>query len=267
MKNRKYYELDDISGETSVDSDKGDKLPLKSISGKRCLTKCYAKGTTYLHPILLTGVSEKTNDTCAVEPAHDREPKHDYEHSMIFSDKCKLEDNFKNKLPDEMESILLSFYFNARDFLTGIYDLHSFNQVIFWTLDNDHLPFHTIKRVHNCAWKVFGNDINELSSDVLEYYFDISKDHWLKNYSRIIRNEYSFEFTSDKPLYEISSGLQETYEILYSNFYTYGFFVNAIKKYVYEYQDKWDLIESHYNRIKKYIFNQLIRHIENESNK
>ena len=129
-------------------------------------------------------------------------------------------------------------------------------------LENDHLPFDTVKRVHNCAWKVYGNKIEELSSTVTDYYFEISRTYWLKDYTKIIQNDYSFDFVSKKPMENITGGIDETYDILYLKFYTYEFFTSVIKRYVYEYEDKWELIESHYLNFKKYVFNQLVEHIE-----
>ena len=163
------------------------KLPLKSINGRRCLTKCYSKGETYLHPILLTGVADRATNSCAIDPVHSKDPQYRRENDMIFADICKIEDNNIYQPPDELESMLSSFYFNPRDFLASIYGLHSFDQVIYWTLENDYLPFNTIKRVHNCSWKVFGNKIEELSTGVFEYYYDISKTYWLKDYVNIIQ--------------------------------------------------------------------------------
>lgn len=245
-----------------------EKLPLKSINGRRCLTKCYPKGAVFLHPVLLTGVVAQTNNNCAIEPVHSKDPHYYREHDMILADKCNLEDNKIYQQPDELESILLSFYFNASDFLASIYGLHSFDQVIYWTLENDYLPFDTIRRVHNCAWKVFGNKMEELSNGVLEYYFDIARNHWLKDYVKIIQNKYSFDFTTKKKnISDISDNFGEIYHIIYSTYFTYNFFVNAIKRYVYEFQDKWEYIDKHYLPIKKFIFQQLLEYIDNENSK
>lgn len=243
------------------------KLPLKSVSGRRCLSKCYAKGETYLHPVLLTGVADNNNNSCAIDPVHSKDPQYFKEYDMILADKCRLEDNKIFQPPDELESILLSFYFNPNDFLESIYELHSFDQVIYWTLENDHLPFDTIKRVHNCAWKVFGNKIEELSGGVLEYYYELAKEHWLKDYINIIQNKYSFDFIYGKGRQNDPSSGTDMYNIMLNNYFTYEFFVTALKRYVYEYQDKWEIIESHYGHIKKYIFYQLVENIENKTKK
>jgi hypothetical protein len=256
-----YYKTNKRNNPTDEQT---EKLPLKSISGRRCLTKCYPKGEAYFHPVYLTGIINKVDNSCAIDPIPSMEPQHQEEDGMLTVDACRLADNKIYQPPDELESTLLSFYFNPRDFLANIYSLYSFDQVIYWTLENDYLPFDTVKRVHNCAWKVFGNKIEELSTGVLEYYFDISKTHWLRDYVKIIQNEYSFNLVTEKSTDKISNAFTETYNIIASRFYTYTFFINALKRYVYEFQDQWELIKSHYGNIKKYIFVQLIEHIENK---
>ncbi len=148
---------------------------------------------------------------------------------MIYADTCRLEDNHIYQPPDELESLLLSFYFNPADFLTSIYDLHSFDQVIYWTLENNHLPFNTIKRVHNCAWKVYGSRMEEISSGVIDYYYDIAKLHWLKDYAKIIQNKYSFNFVTKQNFNNINNTQEEIYEILATKYFDYNFFQQTSK--------------------------------------
>ncbi|XWV24926.1 hypothetical protein QJ856_gp0855 [Tupanvirus deep ocean] len=266
----KNYNAENIDNISKHSSDQKERLPLKSVNGRRCLTKCHAKGEAYLHPILLTAIGERTNNSCAIEPVPSRafetssgDTQYLGLYGMVWADICRLDDNKTYQPPDELESMLLSFYFNPRDFLSGVYGLYSFDQVIYWTLENDHLPFDTIKRVHNCAWKVFGNKIEELSSSVIDYYFDISRSYWLKDYAKVIQNDYSFDYITSKSVGDISNATEDVYKILYFEFYTHEFFTSAIKRYVYEFEDKWELIDSHYYNLKKYVLLQLLEHIEN----
>ena len=236
-------------------------LPLKSINGRRCLSKCHPKGATYLHPTFLTEITTNV-DSCAIDPIYSKEAEYQ---GMISADACRLDDNRIFQPPDELESMLLTFYFNPYDFLTTIYGLNSFEEVIYWTLENDYLPFDTIKRIHNCAWKVFGNRPEELSTTVFEYYYDIAKMHWLRDYAELIEKKYSFDLTTNK--INVGNAIDEIYSILLSKFFNYNFFISAIKRYIYEYQDQWEEIYSHYGNLKKYIFDQLINYIEKETRK
>lgn len=239
------------------------KMPLKSINNRKCLTKCFPAGKTYLHPVFLYPVI-RTVDSCAIDPIYVIESEDNRETTMIDTEVCNLEDNETHELPNEIEALLLSFSFYPKDFLENIYGLVNFDQVIFWTLQNDHLPFYTIKRVHNCAWKAFGNDFERLSANVLEYYFNISKTYWLKKYTKNIQNKYSFEFITKKKEMEISNSFEEIYNILLSKFYTYDFFISTIRSYINVYQEKWEQINSHYDELKKFIFDQFISYIENK---
>lgn len=243
-------------------------LSLKSINNRRCLSKCYSKGKTYLHPVLLTGIADKTNNSCAIDPVYSNDPQYYKENDMIYADTCKLENNEKYQQPDELESILLSFYFNPSDFLSSIYNINSFDDAIFWTLENDYLPFNTIKRVHNCAWKVFGSKLLELSNNVIQYYYNIAKEHWMKDYISVLENKYSFDFITSSKNHEDSVKTEkEIYDIVIKNYFTFHFFFSAIKNYIYEFKNEWEIIYSHYNLIKKYVFQQLVEEIQNGSKK
>lgn len=255
------YESDDFDKDldinilSSINPNINDKPPLKSIYGRKCISKCYSKGTTYLHPTILTGIFNNNYNSCAINPVPNEYGE------MIYADTCRVEDNDLFNLPNEMESILLSFYFDPRDFLSSIYDLNSFDQVITWTIENSNLPYDTIKRVHNCAWKIYGKE--SLSSDVFSYYYEIASNSWLKTYVKIIRNNYSFDIVSK--LYS-NDNLEEIYSLLLNDFFTYSFFVTSLKKYIDDYSDKWDLIYSHYDAIKRYIFHSLIEILNEKSN-
>lgn len=273
---KKYSNLSNKNESSILQTDMLNKQTLHSVHGRRCLTKCYPKGTVYLHPTILTGYKDKLYDTCAIDPVYSKEEiaekqsTYEKEVGLIFIDKCNLDDNKIYEPPNELESILLSFYFNPTDFLNNIYNLHSFDQVIYWTLENDYLPFDTIKRVHNCAWKAFGSRLEEISNVVYEYYYEIAKDHWLWDYVKLIENNYSFNLVSSEdngPISTTDDTKQETatneiYKIILNKYFDYDFFVSSIKRYVYEYQDQWNLIESHYGMIKKFVFKQLVRRIE-----
>lgn len=241
-------------------------LPLKSIHGRRCLSKCYDKGVKYLHPILLTEIVHELDATCAIEPIYTEDIKYKSTYDMILTDKCRIEDNLLYKQPDELESTLLSFYFNPTDFLINIYGIYSFDQTISWTLENSQLPFDTIKRVHNCAWKAFGNKLEEITSTVLEYYYDIAKNHWLVDYIEIILTKYSFQFIPTNEKITPIDLRKQVYQIIMDKFFNFHFFVNIIKKYILENQANWENIVSHYGQIKNYVFDKLIENIELETN-
>lgn len=243
------------------------KLPLKSINNRRCLTKCYPKNEHYLHPTILTVIADNKN-SCAIDPVYTKNQ------NILYHDICRLEDNKLYVPPNELESILLNFYFNPLDFLINMYNLYSFDQVIYWTLENDELPFDTIKRVHNCAWKAYGNKMENLSDYVLDYYYDLAKNHWLYDYIKLLGNKYSFGISIDNKLKsndnienENKESLEEMYDVIVNKFFDYAFFIEIIKKYIKTYQDIWESIESHYGNLKNFVYNELVLRIDNKLNK
>jgi len=242
-----------------------DNIVLKSVNGRRCLTKCYPRDIPSIHPILLTKVTSKTTDYCSVDPVFTKIPQNnstiatsEKEYNMIFIDKCNLNDNNIYQQPNEIDSLLLTFYFNPRDFLINIYNLYSFDSVVAWTISNSYLPFNTLLRINNCAWLAYGNKVDAMTDIVLKYYYDIAKNHWLLDYVKIIKNKYSFDFSSFKKYTENDN----IYNIILDNFFDYNFFTSSIKKYIYENQKNWNDIEGHYIQIKKYIFKTVLKNIE-----
>lgn len=226
--------------------------PLKSTSGRRCLTKCFPNKEKYLHPIIMRIMYENADNTCAIDPIINNYDE------MKYCDICRLEDNNKYIIPNELNSLLLDYYFNPNDFLDRIYKLYTFDQVIKWTLENEHLPFGTIKRVHNCAWKAFGDKLDNISDSLLDYYYDVAKTKWIYDYIDVIKNKYSFDFiikdNSNLPIKQI-------HDILIDKFLSQNFFRQTIQKYLDVYQDEWSDVKSHYGNLKNFIFKELLREI------
>ena len=214
---------------------------------------------------MLTGALDPTNASCAIEPVYTDDVHYKASYDMILTDKCRIEDNKWYKLPDELASTLLSFYFNANEFLIGVYGIHSFDETIVWTIENEQLPFDTIKRVHNCAWKVHGNKLDELSNVVLEYYYLIAKQYWLHDYVDHLLAKYAFSFiprNNNTVTATTANARAEVYHIVLDQFFTYHFFITTVKKFVLEYQDQWENIDSPYKMLKNYVFDKLLRLIE-----
>lgn len=238
------------------------KLPLKSIYGRTCLSKCYPKLSEYVHPVILTGVTNPYQDSCAIDPIYkvhnDAKTDTINLYNMLLDDECLLKNNDLSQLPDELDSMMPRFNFNASDFLSSIYDLHTFDQVIHWTLENSYLPFDTIKRVNNCAWKAFGNQPGVLSNIVLDYYYEIAKNYWMHDYVDKLQTRYKFNLTTTTSSLDAKT---EIYKIVISKFFDYDFFETTVKQYIQDNLDKWETIKSHYGNLKKYVFNKLITNI------
>ncbi len=235
-----------------------EKLPLRALNGDKCLTKCYPKEHPYLHPIILTKIRAPNKNSCAIDPKVGTEYYYDY-------GICRLEDNLTYKIPSEKESILLNFYFNPHEFLADIYDLHSFSEVINWTIENSLSHFETIKRVHNAAWKAYGSKLENISEMVIRFYYGIAKNNWMKDYLDLIEKKYSFDILAISKTTRVDS-IFKAHDIIISNFFSEDFFAQIIKKYVDTFKDKWIQIESHYGNLKKFTYKCLIKNIQYKSN-
>jgi hypothetical protein len=226
------------------------KLPLQSIDKTNCLTACYEKGKAYIHPVTLEKMINPSNNTCAVVPI----PTGDG--LFIRTKNCRMEDNKIYHVPSEIDSMLMHFYFDPYEFLIQIYNLHTFNQVINWSIDNIDLPPDTIKRVNNAAWKIFGSNLENISDLVIDFYYDIATNNWIKDFSKNIASKYSFDILSQ------SNKEADFNKLLIQNFLPKNFFVQIIKKYVDVYRDEWTQIDSHYKNLKNFTYKCLLKNIE-----
>jgi hypothetical protein len=232
------------------------KRELTSVYGRRCLTKCYPKNTNYLHPVLLTTI-KSTQNSCAVQPIYAERPDDKNVQmgnmNMLITDKCRLEDNEEAGPPSDLGIILLGYHFSAYDFLTKIYDLHSFREVISWTQDHPHIPGRTRVRIHECAWRVFGRDPEGLEQSVLEYYYHFIREKWLPDYVREIVQNYALDL-------ELPPGekLEEQVLHILRKQFTRPFFIDSIKNFIQKNWDIWNEIQDYGTQIKNFLQEQLI---------
>ena len=225
-----------------------EKFPLRTINGHKCLTKCFEKKKSYLHPVTLRKLTLLDINSCAIEPIIKKNSVTDYE-------ECKPDQNATHSIPSEKDSILLDFKFSAAAFLSDIYDIHSFNETITWTLEHNHSHFNTIKRIHNASWKAFGSVLDNVSEFVINFYYDIAKHNWMIDFMDMINKKYSFDTARDTNIMDL----------IISNFFSEDFFTQIIKKYIHIYKSEWLQIDSHYGNLKKFTYKCLIQNIQYKS--
>lgn len=216
------------------------KNPIKSIHGRKCLTKCQPRGTNFVHPIVLSNKIDYLNDICAIYPISIKNKTGDIE--TKDNDECRLEDNYTNDLPNEIETLLLHFYFNSADFLGNIYDIYSFDDAIKWTMENSYLPKNTIKRVHNCAWKAFGSQ-GIHSASVFEYYYNLTKNKWIDSFIDLMGSDIL-----------IPSEMPDPRKYVIETILPFGTFVGVIKQFVNDNKGRWTEIKSYPTELKNYVY-------------
>jgi hypothetical protein len=247
---------------------------LVSKNNYKCLTKCTEKNTLYTHPVLNLNVLNETANTCAVEPFYSKSStiRGSQLERLIAYDECDLNDN-KNFVPiRNLTALLFNMKFDPTDFLISLYNIHSFDQTIYWTMENSYLPYYTIKRVHDISWKVYGKDIINLSDKVFDYYYNLIKNKWYPEIVPKILKKFIFKMTSNEKLHvdkkkNISDESSPDIDsIIFNNYFIYQTFVKMIKKYIKIYKDDWDVIMSHYDNLQQFFFKYLVHIIKKSNN-
>jgi hypothetical protein len=234
---------------------KNDERYIISKSGKRCITKCHLKGTSVIHPYWLSPVSRYDHDFCLVIPYEDIDTTTGKK-IMEFQDGCDQEQNKYYTGSSEMERLLmLQIIFIPNDFLKTFYNINSFNDAIEWSKANTHLPFGTIRRVHNCSWKAFGYKSSEVSYDVVQYYHTLVTNNWINDYIIKIEKDISVKINRDKSFKNNEEFIRH---YILSNILIISNFESILKKYIETYYDTWIDIESHYLNLKLFIYQEII---------
>jgi hypothetical protein len=201
---------------------------LKTNNGNVCLTKCNDMNKLAINPQSM-GSYKNDFDFCFTL---------DDDINVLIKGKCDINDNNIYTTPDET-LMFFKYPFDQLIFLK-LYNITTFDECIDWTSENIHLPFQTIKRIHNCAWIAFGKDISKIPFSVLDYYYtNIIQEHWVKDYS-------------------INSAISEN-DLLH--FFTYDEYTKCMDLYIKKYIIQWESIESHYGNLKRFIYKYLIKNI------
>jgi hypothetical protein len=246
------------SGEEHNKKNVKKKLPLEtSITHKKCITKCHGTNHTYLHPITFSVIKPehtKGASTCAIYPSYDEDMSFLYEFGS-----CNIKDNETKYYLSEKDALLFRPSFNSKSFLHSIYGLLTFNQVIIWTLDNDNSNYKTIKRIHNAAWKEYGNNIENISDTVIDFYYELAKSNWLKDYIKNIKSNYSFDIFSDLETKNSDANIEK---IIIDKYFSKTFFTQSVLDYINEESSEWKNIKSHYGNLKQFIYKSLIKQFQ-----
>lgn len=208
----------------------------------------------YLHPILLTPSTQKFTNKSEKYRFNDR-----YQNKM-FATNSNTDSIILKNIIDEKNIIISSFSFDAEIFLNNIYGLKSFDDVINWSIDNEHIPFNTHYRIHNCAWRAFGKDVSVLTINVFNYYYEKIKNEWLHEYTNEIFKKYADYLQKNVSKKIINKNT--LYEYIVGEYFTYNFLVSVLKQYINENQSKWYTIQSHYYLIKKFIYDSILQKID-----
>lgn len=158
-----------------------DKKYPKSKHNLRCLGPCYPPNTLVVHPITLEYVTDKKNNFCPVPEWLYTEKETGKSFSLV-TDICYKPSINKDDKELEMNIILPFIDFNCEQFLKIYYSIFTFQDVVNWIERNKQQgQFLTRERVMECAFNVFGKDIEYVDDSIVNFYMDVIKVKWLKD--------------------------------------------------------------------------------------
>jgi hypothetical protein len=165
-----------------MESDYDTKYP-KSKNNFQCLGPCYEKGTFIIHPVTLEYTTDTLHPFCAVNEWEYTNPETGKK-EMRINDVCfnpTSKDNISAK-ELEMNIILPKMDFSCEHFLKIYYDIFSMETAIEWVDSNKHVPYYSVQRIMDCAWKAYGLKSQEyiLDDRIIIYYTNLLKSRWFK---------------------------------------------------------------------------------------
>ena len=185
-----------------------------------------------------------------------------------------MDNEICNNISSDMINIL-SYEFSLDFFLSTIYNFKTFDDVITFSLDNEYIynPL-TIKRIHNCAWRLYGKNKDNITTSVLNYYYNLAIKLWMNDYMELISKKYAFSLSVGNDTLHINKlnnnvkkedqDDKKIREIININLLSYEFFTSIINVYLDKYAGMMEDIKSHYKKIKNFVYRQLIKFIESK---
>ena len=257
---------DNITTTTITTSDITDKKYPTSKTGKQCLSPCYEPGTYAIHPVTLQYVIDKDNPFCAIHPYEKWDPIRGqmdiYTHDVCYVPTAK-EDIVRKQI--EMDILLPIIDFSCSRFLNLYYDSNSFEDIFIWFEKNVDAPYETKMRLIECGWKVYGNNVNVVSDNMVDFYVELIKKNWIKHLYPTIKLYIKIDGDNiyvDKKE-DINATHDNKHKIMKINYFIKKFITkNNVYKflttYIEHYSSKWNEIESHNQNLRDFFIKYII---------
>ena len=242
----------------------------KSKSGQQCIGPCYKPGTWIIHPVTLDYITNEDFPFCPTNYY----PDPDNPDTLKRLDECfhPIEKPDKTDKTDiEMNIILPKFGFNCGHFLKIYYKIYSFEQTLEWLKENKYAPQYTKLRLLECSWQSYGNDVNILTDELVEFYVNMIKKSWIKKIYKHIEKYVKIDgdkiYFSVPPKSEDKSKISNEYNVEKINFIIkkivnknniYKFFT----KYIKGNKKRWDEIEDHNIKMQKFLVKYIVNKIK-----
>lgn len=121
----------------------------KSINDRICLSPCI-NGTPSIHPLYLLSIQQ--NYPYCFTHIYTKNNKSE------ITDKCKMEINETNTVPNTNFISVPSFFYNTEHFLKNIYKINSLDDALKWIKNNPDKSVSTHMRIIECSLVVFKLD-------------------------------------------------------------------------------------------------------------
>ena len=227
----------------------------KSISGIPCIGPCYKSGTTVIHPITL----ERISSNRAFCPTMRREiidPKTKVKEIHLL-DRCLKPTKNVDERDMAINAIVPMINFDCDTFLRQYYHITSFDQAVQWLETNAIASFFTKVRLLECAWKIYGLEINFLPSSVIQFYILFIKKYWIGGLYRHLNKYIVIE--NDKIRFGSSNDTNyDKHKVEKVNLIAHKLITDDnIRKFLLKYVEKnklrWDDINNHHFEMEQFL--------------
>jgi hypothetical protein len=188
-RNNKSKETNDNSKEPNDKINEKDKVKEKyplSINNQQCLTPCYYKNTTVIHPHTLDAVRNIDHSFCPVSAFTMRDPV-TKQYSIHTVDRC-IAPTARETRVDELfsESIIVPHFNFSSDFFVKVYyGILSLDDLLMWLDSHKNDPYRTKERVFNNGMIVYGEQLTIIDHRIVHHVNDIMMEKLPKIYKHL----------------------------------------------------------------------------------
>lgn len=226
----------------------------KSKNNRQCIGPCYPAGTMIMHPVSLEYITNDKYPFCPVDLWKDK-------HGVVIPiDQCRVpskidEVTMKNI---EMDVITPTINFDSKQFLKLYYKIESFNDATLWSYEHANVPYDTLERILDCAWKAYGLELQDIGDDITDFYSDLIKSYWIDSFyiklkSKLIIDEaghVKISKTANQTEKDTAYYKKQKKEFILS-FLNNKIIRQILQEIISHYKNKWLEIPSHSKKIKK----------------
>jgi hypothetical protein len=184
-----------------------------SKKGIKCIGPCYPPNSKIVHPHTLDIYNNKSN--YSVCPIHETL----IDGELHQFDKCEIAPKNKNSKLNSQSSIhILVPDLDMTDeyFLNQIYSIYSFNDALAYITKFKLSPLLSRMRIINCAWSVYGQEVNIIDDILTDLYMEVVENIWQDYIYNKIKKVSVYKITKSK-LLKLYNTKEEIYKFLVKN--------------------------------------------------